>query len=745
VVALVVVAILVVAMPWYVATNREGVSGIGGLNGPGGNLFGSSYIPVLPLGLAGILALVWNPCWRRLSSWWSGAGCLVVRGRELLLLVAVLYAVTAAWDPGRLRSLFINEVHAQRDGQNPTWSALRQNFPTMLGVPAEDWSRGADPPDEAAIRLSEGLQKRGDATLPDPEGSVDGETDGWRAAGERWRALTTPRGPPERRRSPLAVAAQPVVGSVLLILVMAVVVFGIVGMTGRQWTHHERLQYPLLQVPLALAQPSLIRSRGFRLAVIGVVAVVFYNLAHAEGFHPLPVIPYGGGDYGFREPIVRMQGLHEMFGLKMPSPARWVYTEFWGAIYLSPVAIGLAFILKGDVGFSLWGGFFFGAMICGWLYRAGIPVNYMHHGQTAGGGAALTMAGVILWIGRHHYWRLLGAAIGIGRQGVTDRAGVWGVRCILLGGALFSLLMVLLLYGFDPYAPSSLGIAVGRMEGGGLLRATGAALVCLLLVGAIVIISSRIVAETGFALLELPIRFWEMMLVTGLPFFFPIHALVLMSWIGNYLGRTHTNPAGFLIQARAMGEEAGIPDRRIYPVLFGVVAFAALVGTLVLIVAWWVAPGSPVTFIDDGPVSIVNACERSRQTDSHMATADSQGGEWGLLRNGIAYFGFLTDIRSGPLFYAFLTGVGLVLACFVMRRLWVRFPFHPLGIVIGLSWPIYTVWGSLLIGWLAKVLVLRYGGAQLYARLKPVAIGLIFGEVLAQGLRVAWRSLVYYI
>jgi hypothetical protein len=86
--------------------------------------------------------------------------------------------------------------------------------------------------------------------------------------------------------------------------------------------------------------------------------------------------------------------------------------------------------------------------------------------------------------------------------------------------------------------------------------------------------------------------------------------------------------------------------------------------------------------------------------------------------------------RSLMLSSPVLLGIVLILAVAFLRRIWVSCPIHPIGLVVAVSWPVYVVWGSLMLGWLAKWLSMRYGGVGLYRRLKPVAIGLILGDVL---------------
>ena len=60
-----------------------------------------------------------------------------------------------------------------------------------------------------------------------------------------------------------------------------------------------------------------------------------------------------------------------------------------------------------------------------------------------------------------------------------------------------------------------------------------------------------------------------------------------------------------------------------------------------------------------------------------------------------------------------------------------KWPLHPIGFLVGLTWYAAAAWASLFVGWLLKTLLLRYGGSQLYRKATPVLIGLIMGEVVA--------------
>jgi len=70
-------------------------------------------------------------------------------------------------------------------------------------------------------------------------------------------------------------------------------------------------------------------------------------------------------------------------------------------------------------------------------------------------------------------------------------------------------------------------------------------------------------------------------------------------------------------------------------------------------------------------------------------------------------------------------------------------PFHPLGFVMGFVYPVRCMWLSIFMGWFIKLCVLRYGGAGLYNRLRPVIYGAIMGECLIAGVWMVVAVIVY--
>jgi len=60
-----------------------------------------------------------------------------------------------------------------------------------------------------------------------------------------------------------------------------------------------------------------------------------------------------------------------------------------------------------------------------------------------------------------------------------------------------------------------------------------------------------------------------------------------------------------------------------------------------------------------------------------------------------------------------------------------RWPLHPIGLLLVGSLYANVVWFNAFLGWLAKVLILRYGGSRVYTKARPFFLGLIMGEVFA--------------
>lgn len=81
--------------------------------------------------------------------------------------------------------------------------------------------------------------------------------------------------------------------------------------------------------------------------------------------------------------------------------------------------------------------------------------------------------------------------------------------------------------------------------------------------------------------------------------------------------------------------------------------------------------------------------------------------------------------------------VGICIATFlaIMRTLFWWWPLHPLGYALSASWTMIVFWCPVLVAWLIKQPLLKYGGMRLYRKARPFFLGMIFGEF---GMAVIW-------
>jgi hypothetical protein len=69
-----------------------------------------------------------------------------------------------------------------------------------------------------------------------------------------------------------------------------------------------------------------------------------------------------------------------------------------------------------------------------------------------------------------------------------------------------------------------------------------------------------------------------------------------------------------------------------------------------------------------------------------------------------------------------------------MRRSFLWFAIHPIGYLMHLTYAASQIWSSFLIGWLCKYVILKYGGAKWYRRLRPLFLGIVLGECFIGGI-----------
>ena len=96
----------------------------------------------------------------------------------------------------------------------------------------------------------------------------------------------------------------------------------------------------------------------------------------------------------------------------------------------------------------------------------------------------------------------------------------------------------------------------------------------------------------------------------------------------------------------------------------------------------------------------------------------------------------MLNITTGPHPGGWIwTGVGaaVMAGLMVARHSFAWWPFHPVGYAISSSWVLNATWMSIMCAWAIKLVVLNYGGPRLYERTKPFFMGVILGQFMTAG------------
>ncbi len=105
---------------------------------------------------------------------------------------------------------------------------------------------------------------------------------------------------------------------------------------------------------------------------------------------------------------------------------------------------------------------------------------------------------------------------------------------------------------------------------------------------------------------------------------------------------------------------------------------------------------------------------------------------------GSPYYGVLWGMRMidqpNPAlsFHWMLLGAGLMWLLQFLYRQFMWWPVHPLGMLIPCGWQVTAQWFSVMIGWAIARGITRYAGPRAYLHLRPLFLGLVLGGALAQ-------------
>ncbi|MGC8862180.1 MAG: DUF6785 family protein [Armatimonadota bacterium] len=479
---------------------------------------------------------------------------------------------------------------------------------------------------------------------------------------------------------PWALWIRPVAAWLVFAFLMFFLMACVATLFRRQWVDNEKLTFPLVQLPIELvnqeSSSSFVRSRAMWL-----------------GF-ALPAL------------IHSMNGLHRSFPSVPELPSFFVLnslfvTRPWNEmivtfLVLSFSIIGFAYLLPLDVSFSMW---FF---LLFFRFQDFIALYLGHHlDQTPlyGGtrfyqgyqstGAFVAIAITMFWFARPHLRLVAQRVFRDLRSGRDwkhlDEDEYMSYRTAFWGGVVSFLAMLVWLKA------AGLNVWVGAFMVGSFILV-------------VMLVLTRFVSEVGLLMLQPVFRPLDLWAVAAPKAVLGAQNLTVIAFLNGIFMRDPRNVMPAFMDSMKGADMVGARKRKMaigVALSIVVAGFAALMIQLRIIYTYggihlnsWFFMANPRLYFDEST---------------------------GILMNKVPYF----DSRA-PVWFA--VGTTFTFFLYAMRARFWWWPFHPLGYAIGCAWPAIVYWSSFFVGWLAKSLILRYGGATSYRNFRPFFLGLILGE-----------------
>lgn len=484
----------------------------------------------------------------------------------------------------------------------------------------------------------------------------------------------------------------PFAGWGVFIFAFWITLIAIACITRLQWAENERLAFPLAQLQAMLIEPPqpghglnrLFRSRAFWITCLAVVTI--HSITAASTIFPkqIPAIPLGF-DFTrtFADPPFSFLPEH--------TRRATLYLTFVGVVYFIP----------SKVAFSLW--FFY-------LLQGLISMNAQRQGGSVPGGAwmdqqmgaAVALVAGIAVVGRHHWMRVLRQMFQRARPGepvglyITYRWAGW----MLVGGTALML---------------------------GWLIVVGATWWFALLIAGFMLMThlatARIVAQTGLPFIRVHAAIDQV--YTNIPPSALSSRDVILAGASNMVGPIASRESLLTFTHSIMQTAEHTPTAepaRTRSSIMKVIIIALIVGYGVA--AWahlraYYGYAQPMTITAQGYENPDGVDNWPRNQISNQVNRHGDGNWASKTHSPALHFGIGLGVM-GVLQWGSLTFANWLLA--------------PIGYLTANTFYMQTAWFSLMLGWLIKVLIVRFGGARLYSDVRPVFVGLIFGEALAAGL-----------
>jgi uncharacterized membrane protein len=436
----------------------------------------------------------------------------------------------------------------------------------------------------------------------------------------------------------------------------------------KQWTEHEKLSYPIIQLPLAITEG-------------GGTSKFFRNKILWTGFGIASALDIINGLNVFYPMIPRIPVRHNYYDL-----GRYFTEKPWNAMGsipfpLYPFVIGLGYILPLDLSFSLWFFYIFRKLQEVFTSAVGIRLPRFPYLSEQSAGAWFGIFFISIWVTRKHLKEVFKKVFGI-KTSLDDFEEPMSYRLTIIlivvsfvfliwfcikAGMTFWIIVAF----FAIFYAFSLAITRARAELGppahemaGMMNSQQ------ILVN---VIGSR---RVGAGNLTVSMYFW------------------FFSGRGY---REHIMP--HQLEGFKMAERAKMSNKKLVLAMILAIIFGSLASFWALVSELYRLGG------ETGP------------SVGHI-------GQFGWLQNELNY----PKGTDFPAIIAML--IGLIFTFFLMfmrmRLLW--WPFHPVGYALSTNFGVEYFWSCLVISTIVKYAVLKFGGANGYRKGLSFFFGIILGE-----------------
>jgi len=474
----------------------------------------------------------------------------------------------------------------------------------------------------------------------------------------------------------------------LFILLCYFVMVCLVSLLSRQWLHNERMNFPLLRVPLlieaAYTQGGLKDFFTNRFMLVGLTIPIVLHLINGLNFY-LPEIP--------QIPTLILAGPYfPQFGL---------FSGFSKLkLYIYPAFIGFAFLTTRQISFSFWVFFLTGGLLYGLLAVLGynIPAAALgiSFGPTLTRPEEMQMVGAyvvfflfLVWLARLNLKDVLRQAVSLAPspphavEWLSARLAFWG-----FAGGSFLIVLWLTVLGMSWWF----------------------ALLLVVSSFIILLVASRVICQGGLAYFTLTSAPLDGVFTLLGAKTFSAAGLLVAGVVQKALFldlRESLMPS--LVHASRITE--GLRQKRLIMTAIGLSLALGVVVSFAAMLALCYKFGIRELGLDWASRTTLNTYE-----------------------NIVSLIEAPPDVSGWVRTFA-LVGAGVMLLLVIGYHRFYWWPLHPIGYLTCYSSAMRILWFSFFLGWLANSLCMRYGGVALFKQVRYLFMGLIIGDFLMGG---AW-------